>query len=374
MRRIALGSLTHDRGKLVAAVAGIAFSSTLSICQLGIYQGLVETSSAVIRNARGDLWVMAKGTEVFDNVETLSAGTASIVAGHACVTRARGLVVAFAPVRKPSGTIDAVQVVGVEPRSDVLMPWSVERGLPTDLAEPMRVSVDKSDLTRLELGVSAVGSSLDIAGQRVEVAAVTTGVRSFTLSPYVFANLTTARALAGLGDGQVHYWVVDLASSACAREVSGAIERHPDLRVLAADEFRAMTESFWVWGSGAGIALAFGALLGLVVGCVIVGQTLYGVTKEHMRELATLKAIGASRGEALAFVAWQAAFLAAVGGAIGILASATIARFGADVGLSVVLTPGVFAAGAAVVVVMSFVAALFSARAVLRVNPLEVFK
>ncbi len=74
-------------------------------------------------------------------------------------------------------------------------------------------------------------------------------------------------------------------------------------------------------GSGAGSALAFTAVLGLVVGVVIVGQTLYAVTREHMRELATLKALGASDWEIVGFVAWQAGLLAFVGGGIGLLQS-----------------------------------------------------
>ena len=70
-----------------------------------------------------------------------------------------------------------------------------------------------------------------------------------------------------------------------------------------------------MFGSGAGAALAFSALFSLVIGIVIVGQTLYSITREHLKELATLKAMGASRGELVGFVSWQASFLALVGGA-----------------------------------------------------------
>src|SRR5205823_5692141 len=82
-----------------------------------------------------------------------------------------------------------------------------------------------------------------------------------------------------------------------AAEVAREIEREPELKVWTRSEFRKMTEDYWVEGSGAGIALGLSAILGVVVGFVIVGQTLYTLTKEHLKELATLKAIGATGAE-----------------------------------------------------------------------------
>lgn len=92
-------------------------------------------------------------------------------------------------------------------------------------------------------------------------------------------------------------------------------------RLLGTAAFIQSTEDHWVNGSGAGSALAFTAILGLVVGAVIVGQTLYAVTRAHMRELATRKALAASGWEIVGFVAWQAGLLAFVGGGIGPLQS-----------------------------------------------------
>jgi putative ABC transport system permease protein len=39
-----------------------------------------------------------------------------------------------------------------------------------------------------------------------------------------------------------------------------------------------------------------GAILGLLVGTIIVAQTLYSSTKDHLNESATLRALGASKG------------------------------------------------------------------------------
>ena len=68
----------------------------------------------------------------------------------------------------------------------------------------------------------------------------------------------------------------------------------PDVEVLTPDEFRDRSRSFWLFGTGAGAALFAGALLGIIVGTVIVAQTLYSSTKDHLNEFATLRAIGSS--------------------------------------------------------------------------------
>jgi hypothetical protein len=61
VRRIALKSLLHDRGKAGAALAGVAFATTLLLVQSGVYLGFLETSAGLISRVGGDVWVMARG-------------------------------------------------------------------------------------------------------------------------------------------------------------------------------------------------------------------------------------------------------------------------------------------------------------------------
>ena len=58
--------------------------------------------------------------------------------------------------------------------------------------------------------------------------------------------------------------------------------------VLTKPEFRDRSLKQWLFRTGAGLALIGGALLGILVGTVIVAQTLYSSTKDHLNEFATL--------------------------------------------------------------------------------------
>ena len=165
MIRIALQSLFFERGKLLAAVAGVAFAANLVLVQAGLFFGFQKSSTSVISRVGGELWVMARGTALVDFADPLSPGVGEIVRAQPCVERARPVIFSWASIRKPSGGIDNVQLIAAEPRPGRALPWSLAAGLPSDLRAPMRIAVDAADLSRLELPArrSAQPSSSKIA-------------------------------------------------------------------------------------------------------------------------------------------------------------------------------------------------------------------
>jgi putative ABC transport system permease protein len=374
MLEVALRSLAHDRGKLVAALAGVAFAATLLFVQIGLFVGFLQTSSALIARVGGDVWVMARGTEVLDNGDAMPGSTRTRVASHPCVSRVRGIVVAVVSFRKPSGAQDYAQVIGVEPSQRPRVPWNLIRGLPADLEGPLRVAVDEHDLEKLQIRGDPIGATVDVGGQTARIAGVTQGIRSFALYPFLFTEIDNARRLSGLEASSAQYWVADLAQKGCAAGVVRAIGTSPGLSAYTADDFADMTESYWVFASGAGSALAFSALFALVVGAVIVGQTLFSITKEHLRELATLKAMGASPRELTAFVAWQAGFLAVCGGGLGLALALALRRALSSQGIEVALSAFVILLGTVAVGSMCLLASVPSVRKALALEAAEVFR
>ena len=98
----------------------------------------------------------------------------------------------------------------------------------------------------------------------------------------------------------------------------------PDLRsrlegteVLTKTEFRDRSLTQWLFNTGAGFALIGGALLGTLVGTVIVAQTLYSSTKDHINEFATLRALGSTSGYINKVILAQAALSAILGYVLG---------------------------------------------------------
>jgi putative ABC transport system permease protein len=374
MRRIAIRSLLFDRGKLIASLLGVALASTLGFVQVGLYRGFERSSSTIIDNVGGDLWAMPSGLEVIDYAQILSVGPRNLLLSHPCVQDVRAILYGFATTQLASGTRSTALIVAVEPRPGRTVPWSVVGGDAADLDDPLRVSVDRTDLKKFELPDSPIGSKLEINSRQVTVAAMTAGIRSFTLSPYVFTSMTNARRLLGLGENEAMYFVVDLADKACGPRLAAWMKRQPDIQLLDTGAWSRKTEDYWVGGSGAGAALLFTAILGLFVGGVIVGQTLYSMTKEHLLELATLKAVGARPWELARFVLWLVAFLAACGVASGFAAALLLKHVLLGAGLTVVVSPETVGVSVLGTLVMCLMASVTSLAAVFRIEAATVLR
>lgn len=373
MLPIAWKSLVHDRSRFLAALVGVAFASVLATVQGGLYEGFLYTTSSVITQLGGDIWVTAQGVKVLDNVEPLSAGSRAIVAEHECVQKVRPLVLGFSWLRTQDGSRETVRVVGTE-GGEPFMPWHMAEGLPSDLDGPMRVAVDELDLKRLGITGPPIGASLALMNQRAYVAAIARRARSFTLLPFVFARVDNARRMTALSDGQVTAWILDLKSDRCTGDVLATIARHPELRGVTTATLRSETQHFWLVMSGAGAILAFSALMGLLVGGVTVGQTLYAAVRDHEVELATLRALGASPCEIASFVAIQASVLTLLGGAAGMLSAMAIADVAQKGGLEIIVSSEVAAKSTLVLLGMALVASIVSVRRALTIDPARVFR
>lgn len=374
MRRIALRSILFDRGKLVASLLGVALASTLGFVQIGLYRGFEHSSSAVIDHVGGDMWAMPSGLDVIDYSEIVSVGPRNLLLSHPCVADVRALLYGFSFVRRPNGTHSTALVVAVEPRPGRQVPWGEVDGDLADLSQPLRISVDRTDLAKLELPADPIGSSFEINGKTVTVAVATHGIRSFTLNPYLFTTTTNARRLLNVGENQAMYYVIDLADKQCGPALAAWMKRQPDIQLLDTAIWSKKTQAFWVSGSGAGAALLFTAILGLFVGGVIVGQTLYSMTKEHLLELATLKAVGARPFELAGFVLWQVAFLAAAGVVSGFVLALVLKRVLENAGLTVVVSTETVGLSVMATILMCAMASITSLVAVYKLEAATVLR
>jgi putative ABC transport system permease protein len=142
---------------------------------------------------------------------------------------------------------------------------------------------------------------------------------------------------------------------------------------LTPDEFRERSRSFWLFETGAGAALIAGALLGMIVGSVIVAQTLYSNTKEHLNEFATLRAIGSSSTYIHAVIIVQALLSAVIGFVIAAATGLLIVKATADTALPVVMTPMLIASLFLLTIAMCIASAISAIIQVVRIDPATAF-
>jgi putative ABC transport system permease protein len=292
---LAWRNLLQDRLRFVASLIGIVLSVVLVMVQMGLYFGFSRLVTTVIDHASADLWVMSNGAKCFEDLSLINTGMGEDLKGIEGVAEVIPVVVGFSAWKMPGGAMTPVFIVGSDFTTGGLLPWNVVDGTVQSLTAQGTVAIDRTYYDRL--GQSPVGAARQIRGQAVRVGAVTDGIRSFTTTPYVFANLADARSYIGLPNMFTSYFLLRLKPNEQIERVRrDVLSKSSDIQVLTTDQFRNQSRSFWLSGTGAGAALFAGALLSVIVGTAIVAQTLYASTKEHLYEFATLRAIGASNG------------------------------------------------------------------------------
>ena len=65
-----------------------------------------------------------------------------------------------------------------------------------------------------------------------------------------------------------------------------------DVRILTKNQFIEFEKNYWKNSTAIGFIFSLGALMGFVVGCVVVYQILYSDVTDHLPEYATLLAMG----------------------------------------------------------------------------------
>jgi putative ABC transport system permease protein len=94
------------------------------------------------------------------------------------------------------------------------------------------------------------------------------------------------------------------------------------VKVLTHAELVQWERNYWEQTTPIGFIFAFGSVMGLIVGMVIVYQILFSDIANHLREYATLKAIGYSNWHLSRVVLGAALLLAVLGFVPGALLSA----------------------------------------------------
>jgi len=369
---LAWRNLFHDRLRFIATLIGIVFSVVLVMVQMGLFLGFGHMVTTMIDHGNADLWVVPKGAKCFEDPTLLDVKLRDKIAAVDGVASVTPLVIGFSDWRIESGEVSPVFIIGVDMKADALLPWNVVEGDVRELSKWGTVVVDRSYFDRL--GIKALNATAEIRGHKVKVVALTDGIRSFTTTPYVFVDQKDARFYTGTLPSRASDLIVRLKADADRGKAIQAIkDRVGDAEVLTTDQFRDRSRSFWLFGTGAGAALFAGALLGVIVGTVIVAQTLYSSTKDHLSEFATLRAMGSSNDYIYGVIIYQALLNAVIGFIFAAGIGFVVVRMTEKSALPIVITPWLVAALLLLTILMCVASGFVAIVRVVRIDPASVF-
>ncbi|HEY9645856.1 MAG TPA: FtsX-like permease family protein [Chroococcidiopsis sp.] len=410
MPSIARKNLFEDIPRFLVAQAGIMFAVSLVTIQTGILNGFLRSSTALIDNSDADIWISANEMVYLELTLPIAAGLVNQASQINGVERAEGLSIRGATWRSPNGDISPVRLIGFSPSGRLFTPGPALEGNWSDLKEPYSFFLDKTNLG--SLGISQIGDSATIGSLPAKLVGLTNQTQFIASSSYLFTSLetTNAYAISGLTSttncrlesGQllctnvyqrqpsptaepprpltasdtISYVLVQAQPgqnlTALKQRLTDAL---PGTAAYTKSEMANRTRDYWQRRTGVGFILGLGAVVGAIVGMVIVGQILYSSVSDHLREFGTLKAMGASDWVLYRVIMEQALWMAVLGYMPSIVLCVGLGAWTfATQGIMILITPVTATGIFGITVIMCIGSALFAIQKVTKVDPAIVFK
>jgi len=371
---LGLKTLLYDKVRFLITVSGVAFAVTLVLVQGGLFVGLLDNSTITIEKFGADLWVTSKNSPNLDFVHQFPESNLYRARSVPGIERADNLILSFMQVALPSGAEETTVVYAMEDFGDWGVPWLVSAGSTAALSSGPFVLFDESAARRF--GAFEVGDYREVNGRRLRVVGKTSGAKSFTTTPLAFMDYHRAQELQpDLLSGKTSYILVKLEPGADVNAVKAELERRlPYNDVYTAKAWAARSREYWVANTGIGFNAFLTVFLGCLVGVVVVAQTLYTSTMEHLKEFGTVKAIGGSNLDIYKMLAQQASIAAVVGFVLGYVPAQLLKPVIARADLKLIIQPELTAMVFVGTVILCLLSALVSFRKVAGIDPALVFR
>ncbi len=371
---LAVKILLDDKARFLTTVSGVGFAVALVYIQVGLFVGLLASASVTIDRMDADIWVAARNTPNVDFGNPFPESLVQRVRSTPGVARADNLIVWFATVALPNGARESAVIYGLKDFAAWNLPWTILEGDPDDLRRGPYVFLDDSATRRF--GPFKIGDRREFSGRRLKVIGRTAEARSFTTSPIAFLDYQLAQSLTPTElNGRTTYIVARLAPGADLETVVAGIRRRlPYHDVHTRADWSRLSRAYWVESTGLGLTMFLTVSLGCLVGVVVVAQTLYTSTTEHLVEFATVKAIGGRDLSIYGVIAEQASVAACVGFVLGTGASLALVPVLARIDMPLVITPELAALTFLGTLGLCLAASAFSFRRIRALDPAMVFR
>jgi putative ABC transport system permease protein len=371
---LATKSLLHDKLRFFITVSGVAFAVTLVFVQVGLFLGLMSNASLTIDQIEADLWVTSRNTPNVDFAHAFPETYIKRVRSTPGVAQADNLIVWFMNVNLPTGAVEGTEVYALESFERWNFPRNIVEGNVTDLRRGPYMVLD--DSAKKRWGNFEVGEYREVLGRRLKIIGRTIDEKSFTTTPLTFMDYRLAQALnENVMRGNTTYILVKLAPGAEVETVRKELQRRlPYNDVFTKEEWATRSRAYWIESTGLGLNMYITVFLGCLVGIVVVAQTLYTSTMEHIREFGTVKAIGGGNGDIYLILGKQATIAAIAGFALGALQAFALRPVMARIDLKLIIPTELYVMVLIGAIALCLGSALVSFRKVATIDPALVFR
>ena len=369
---LALKDIRHGLFRFVLTCFGLGLLMTVVLAMIGIYNGLVADALAVVEAPAADVWVVEAGTKgPFAEASSIPADSRDTVARMPGVAEAGAIN--YQTIEAPF--LDRalrLYILGYE---------TGRPGGPQIIAEGRGIGTSHFELVADRKTGLVLGDTIRLGRNRFTVVGLVEGAMNSGGDPAVYMTLADAMALqtelapadqrvqAARGAGAVKSAsvaavIVRVTPGADVDLLTATLRQWKHLAALSQTEQENILLASVVDKARRQIGLFLGILL--AVSAVVIALIIYTMTMEKLKQIATLKLIGAPDRTIIGLIVQQSLILGTAGWGIGLVLILLVK----DVfPRRVVLEPFNVAVLAGIIVVVCLAASGLGVRAALKVDP-----
>ena len=369
---LAFRDIRHKLGRFVLTCLGLSLLMAVVVTMAGIYRGLTADALALARSIRADVWVVQAGTNgPFAETSRMPGDTREMIARIDGVIAAGALTLQTMQIEH-DGRHLRLQVVGFEPGRP---------GDPVKLVAGRGITRSHYELIADRQTGLAIGDRLEFGSDVYTIVGLTAGSVTFSGDSVVYVTLRDAQDLqfeltppevrreAARGPRQagvdiVNAVVARISANVPVEAIAADVRRWKHLSALSEAEQEVVLITTVIQRARQQLGMFMAVLT--VVSAVIVALIVYTLTIDKLREIATLKLIGAPDRTIIGLVVQQALLM----GVVGFVASVALVAAAKNwFPRHVVLEPTDLTMLLGVVVVVCLLASALGVRVAVRVDP-----
>ena len=386
MRKIPLAwlQLTRDKGRVAAALAGIAFADILMFMQIGFREALFNGNVQLHNSLKGDIVLINPQSRALLSMETFSQRRLYQTLALKEVKSVHPIYVDFIEWKNPEDNkFRNIQIIGFKPQETLFDLPGVQENL-KKVTMPDVVLFDRG--SREEFGAIAAnfqeGKLLrtEVGGRSIKIGVLFQLGTSFGADGNLITSDQNFIRLFNNENrklGLIDIGLIELEPGANTEVVVEKLKKYlpNDVRVLSKQEYIDFEKAYWANSTAIGFIFTLGTVIAFIVWTVIVYQILYSEVSDHLPEYATLKAIGYKQTYLLMVVFQEALILAT----LGFLPGFGFATFQYSIVRRETLLPLIMTASRAATVLfltilMCFISGAIAVRKLRAADPADIFK
>jgi len=369
--------LIHNRVRLAAALAGVAFANILVLMQLGFLGALISSIRLPYDQFDADLMVSAPDMNTLQDSSPLPRQRMFEILTVQGVRSASPLYLGKFDWRQEDNTFRTLTVIGVDPVTRTFKNPEIEAARDelkiSDVAliDRKTRNVERRVFENLPLSFEARGRTLSVV-DAFNIGGGFTDDGYLIVSDQTFLKLYPQR-VSGAPNHILVKLEPDVDPSVVISRLQAVLPAY-DSTVQTIDAAIARDQKFQSTQKPVGLVFGFGAAIGVLVGIIIVYQVLSTDVADHIREYATFKAMGYAPAFFLGVIVEEALILAILGFIPGVTLSLALYKLVAiatDLPMEMTLSRAVTVMFGTIVACT--LSGVIATRRVAKANPADLF-